>query len=178
MNRGEWRRALKAELPHCDEAERAAWRRGIWRLIVLDAVELGIPLAMIAAVVGGIVFDRYVFLEVERSGRSSWIGALALTVPTALVVIAAALLVLSRHRLAWRAAVTSSALIVVCSVISVANLAPVRPFMDDWQHTTTDPLAAHHAAELRFNVAVGALCAAAALLALAWRRRRPIAATI
>jgi hypothetical protein len=31
---------------------------------------------------------------------------------------------------------------------------------------------------LRFNVAVGALCAAAALLALAWRRRRPVAATI
>jgi hypothetical protein len=174
MNRGEWRRALKAELPHCDEAERASWRRGLWRLLLLDAVEVGIPLAMIAAVVGGTVFDRHAFLQVEQAGRSSWIGALALTVPTALVVIVSALLVLGRHRFALRAAVASAALIVVCSVSSVANLTPVRPFMNDWQQVTADPRAAHHAAELRFNVALGALCAAAALVTLAWRRR-PVA---
>jgi hypothetical protein len=174
MNRRQWRRALKAELPHCDEAERALWRRGLWRLLLLDAVEVGIPLAMIAAVVGGAVFDRYVFLDVERAGRSSWIGALALTVPTALVVIASALLVLRNHRHALGAAVASSALIVVCSVISAANLTPVRPFMDDWQQVTSDPRAAHHVAELRFNVALGALFAAAALVTLAWRRR-PVA---
>jgi hypothetical protein len=174
MNRREWREALKAELPHCHEAERASWRRGLWRLMLLEAVELGIPLAMIAAVLGGTVLDRYVFLEVERSGRSSWIGALALTVPTAVVAVASALLVLRRHRHAFRAAVASSGLIVVCSVISIANLAPVRPFMHDWQQVTTDPRAVDHAWDLRFNAAFGALCAAAALLTLAWRRR-PVA---
>lgn len=171
MNRREWRRALKAELPHCDEGERAAWRRGLWRLMLLEAVEIGVPLAMIAAVLGGTVLDRYVFFEVERADRSSWIGALALTVPTAVIAIASALLVLRRHRFAFRAAVASSGLIVVCSVISIANLTPVRPFMDDWQQVTADPRAADHASELRLNVAVGALCAAAALVTLAWRRR-------
>lgn len=171
MKRREWRKALDAELPHCDEAARASWRRGRWRLMLLEAVELGIPLATIAAVLGGAVLDRHVFLEVERAGRSSWIGALALTVPTALVAVVSALLVLRRHRHALRAAVAASSLIVVCSVISVANVTPVRPFMNDWQRVTADPRAADHAAELRVNVAVGALCAAAALLALAWRRR-------
>lgn len=172
MNRREWREALKAELPHCHEAESASWRRGLWRLMLLDAVEVGIPLAMIAAVLGGAVFDRSVFLQVEQAGRSSWIGALALTVPTALAAVVSALLVLRGHRLAFRAAVASSALIVVCSFISLANLTPVRPFMDDWQQVTSDPRAADHAVELRFNVALGALFAAVALVTLAWRRRR------
>jgi hypothetical protein len=114
-----------------------------------------------------------VFLEVYRGGSRSWIGALALTLPTALVGLVGAFLVLRRRRGAVATATTFALLVAVCATISIANVAPVRPFLDDWQRVTSDPRAAHHAAERRVNSAIGAVAVAAALL-FAARRRRPL----
>ena len=57
-------------------------------------------------------------------------------------------------------------------MISISNVAPVKPFIDDWQRVTTDPRAADHADELRINSAIGAVAAAGALLLVA-RSRGP-----
>jgi len=60
------------------------------------------------------------------------------------------------------------------SVVSLGNVTPVRPFLDDWQQSTTDPRAGDHAWELRWNSAVGAVGAALVLLLAARRQARRI----
>ena len=173
MRHRDWLRAMRSELEETRGIARLRWMLGIaW----VSALGLATPLVaagVVFGVIGGSIANREVFLEVYRGGSRSWIGALALTLPTALVGLAAALLVLRRHRSALPAATVFAALVVVSAAISVANLAPVQPFLDNWQRVTTDPRAADHADERRINSAIGALAAAAALLIVAKRRRPP-----
>jgi hypothetical protein len=172
MRRREWLSAMRRELDETHGVTRLRWLLGMaW----VSALGLAAPLVtggVVFGVVGGTFGNHEVFLEVYRGGSNSWIGALALTVPTALVGLAAALLVLRRHRAALVAAYAFAALVALSAVISVANVAPVRPFLDDWERVTADPRAAQHADERRINSAIGAVAAAVALLVVA-RRRRP-----
>jgi hypothetical protein len=131
---------------------------------------------VVVGVVGGTFGNHEVFLEVERSGSDSWIGALVLTLPTAIIGLVAAALVASRRGAGLAAAYAFAALVAVCAVLSVTDAPPVRPFMDDWQRVTADPRAAEHAEERRINSAIGAAVAATALLLVA-RRRRPRASS-
>jgi hypothetical protein len=126
---------------------------------------------VVVGVVGGAIGNEEVFLEVYRGDSNSWIGALAFTLPTAFVGLAAALLVLARRHSGLTAAYVFAAAVAVSAVISVTNAPPVRPFLDDWQRVTVDPRAADHAGELRLNSAIGAAFAATALVLVAQRRR-------
>ncbi len=172
MRRREWLRAMRSELDETHGIMRLRWLLGMaW------VGGLGLAAPIVAAgvafgVVGGAIGNREVFLSVYHSGSDSWIGALVLTLPTALVGLAAAVLVLRRHGVALTAVYAFAALVAVSSLISLANVAPVRPFLDDWQRVTTDPQASDHADELRINSVIGAVAAAGALLVVA-RRRRP-----
>jgi hypothetical protein len=56
--------------------------------------------------------------------------------------------------------------------ISLGDLTPVKPFLDNWQAVSGDPRAAHHAEEIRWNSALGAGVAAAALVVVARKRTR------
>lgn len=172
MNRREWLRGMWRELAVVrGRGARARWLLGIVVFALRAYAPQLVALGVVAGVVGGTFGNHERFLEVERSGSSSWIGALLLTVPTAFVGLIAAVLVLRQHKQAVRAAYSFLALVIVCSVVSVGNVTPVRPFMEDWQHATSDPRAAHHADELRVNSAIGALFAAGALVFVARRRR-------
>ncbi len=172
MMQRDWLRAMRSELAETRGTVRLRWLLGIAWVGALGLVPALVVAGVLFGIVGGTVGNYDVFLQVYRTGDSSWIGALALTVPTALAGIVASSLVLARHRAGLAAASSFAALVAVSAVIAVTNSAPVRPFLDDWKHVTRDARAAEHANELRFNSAVGALAAAAALLALA-RRRRP-----
>jgi hypothetical protein len=172
MSRREWLRAMRRELAETSGRSRLSWLLGIAWVTVVGLIPLAVAAGVVVGVVGGTFGNHEVFLEVERSGSDSWIGALVLTVPTALVGLVAAGLVASRHRAGLAAAYAFAALVAVCAVLSVTNSPPVRPFLDDWQRVTADPRAAHHAEERRINSAIGAVAAATALL-LAARRRRP-----
>lgn len=169
MSRRDWLRAMRRELAEMHGATRLRWLAGIGWVTALALVPALIVAGMLFGVIGGAVGNRDVFLQVYRSGSESWIGALALTVPTALVGITASLLVFARHRAGLTAAYTFAALVAVSAIISIANVAPVKPFLDDWKHVTTDRRATDHADELRINSAIGALGAAIALLVLARR---------
>ena len=84
MKRREWLRAMRSEL---DEATGTARLR--WLLGMAWVSGLGLAAPIVAAgvafgVVGGAIANYEIFLEVHRAGSDSWIGALALTLPTAL----------------------------------------------------------------------------------------------
>lgn len=162
---------MRSELGETHGATRLRWLLGMAWVSALGLVTPIVAVGVVLGVVGGTFGNHEVFLEVYRGGSNSWIGALALTLPTALVGIAAALLVLRRNRTALAAAYAFAALVAASSVISITNVTPVRPFLDDWQRVTTDPRAADHSDERRINSAIGAMAAAAALLVVA--RRRP-----
>jgi hypothetical protein len=172
MSRREWLRAMRRELGETSGRSRLSWLLGIAWVTAVGLIPLAVAAGVVVGVVGGTFGNHEVFLEVERSGSDSWIGALVLTVPTAIVGLVAAGLVASRHRAGLAAAYAFAALVAACAVLSVTNSPPVRPFLDDWQRVTADPRAAHHAEERRINSAIGAVAAATALLLVA-RRRRP-----
>jgi len=163
---------MRGELAETSGRSRLSWLLGIAWVTAVGLIPFAVAAGVVVGVVGGTFGNHEVFLEVERSGRDSWIGALVLTVPTAFVGLLAAGLVASRHRAGLGAAYVFAALVAVCAVLSLTNSPPVRPFMDDWQKVTTDPRAADHAEERRINSAIGAVSAATALLLVA-RRRRP-----
>lgn len=171
MSRREWLRAMRRELAEIRGRARVRWLLGTAWVATLGAVAPLVAAGVVVGIVGGAFGNHEVFVEVQRAGRSSWIGALVLTVPTSLVGLVAAVLVVARHRAGLTAASAFAALVVVCALISITNAPPVGPFLADWQQVTADPRAAHHAAERRINSAIGAVAAAAALLAVAARRR-------
>ena len=174
MSRREWLRAMRAELDETRGLARVRWLLGMAWVSGLGLVAPLVVAGVVFGVVGGAISNAGVFLDVYRSGDGSWIGALALTVPTAVVGLVAATLVLRRHRYAPSLAYGFAALVAVSAVISIANVTPVRPFLGDWQRVTTDARAGEHAEELRVNSAIGAIAAAGALLLVARRRRSPI----
>ena len=164
---------MRRELEETRGLARIRWVVGMVWVGALGLVAPVVAAGVAFGVLGGAVENREVFLEVYRSGSDTWIAALAFTLPTALVGLTAALLVLRRHRAALAFAYGFAALVVVSAVISVGNAAPVGPFMAEWKAVTTDPKAADHAEELRINSAFGALGAALALVGVARLRRRP-----
>lgn len=171
MSRREWLRAMRRELTETSGRSRLSWLLGMAWVAAVGLIPLAVAAGVVVGVVGGTFGNHEVFLEVERSGSDSWIGALVLTVPTAIVGLVAAGLVASRHRAGLAAAYAFAALVAVCTVLSVTNSPPVRPFLDDWQRVTSDPRAGDHAWERRFNSAIGASFAAVALLLVARRQR-------
>jgi hypothetical protein len=171
MSRRDWLRAMRRELAETSGRARLSWLLGIAWVAAVGLIPFAVAAGVVVGVVGGTFGNHEVFLEVERSGSDSWIGALVLTVPTAIVGLVAAALVVSRRRGGIAAAYAFAALVAVCAVLSVTNSPPVRTFMDDWQRVTTDPRAADHAWERRFNSALGASCAAVALVLVARRQR-------
>jgi hypothetical protein len=174
MRRRDWLRAMHRESYETHGRSRLSWLLGVAWVAALGLIPYAVAAGVVVGVLGGAFGNHEVFLEVERSGSDSWIGALALTLPTALVGLSAAGLVAARHRAGLTAAYAFAALVVASAVLSVTNSPPVRPFLDDWQRVTADPRAAHHAEERRINSAIGAVTAATALLLVA-RRRRPAA---
>jgi hypothetical protein len=176
MSRRDWLRAMRRELAETSGRARLSWLLGIVWVAAVGLIPFAVTAGVVVGVVGGTFGNHEVFLEVERGGSDSWIGALVLTLPTAIVGLAAAALVASRRRAGLAAAYAFAALVAVCVVLSVTHSPPVRPFMDDWQRVTVDPRGADHAEELRINSAIGAVVAATALLLVA-RRRRPRASS-
>jgi hypothetical protein len=171
MSRRDWLRAMRRELSETSGRGRLSWLVGMAWVAAIAVLPFAVAAGVVVGIVGGTFGNHEVFLEVERSGSDSWIGALVLTLPTAIIGLVAAVLVLSRHRAGLAAAYAFAALVAVCAVLSVTDSPPVRPFMDDWQRVTVDPRAADHAEELRVNSAIGAVAAATALLFVARRRR-------
>jgi hypothetical protein len=172
MSRRDWLRAMRRELAEIGGRTRLSWLLGMAWVAAVGFVPFAVAAGVVVGVVGGAFGNHEVFLEVERSGSDSWIGALVLTLPTAIVGLVAAALVLSRRRGGLAAPYVFAALVAVCAVLSATDSPPVRPFMNDWQRVTVDPRAADHAEELRINSAIGAVAAATALLLVARRRRR------
>ena len=176
MRRRDWLRAMRSELAETrGAAARLRWLLGMAWVAGLGLAAPLVALGVVVGVVGGTISSHGVFFVVYRSGSDSWIGALALTLPTALAGLTAAMLVLRRHPRATELAYVFAALVAVCATISIADVAPVGPFLADWQQATTDPRSADHAGEWRINSAIGAIGAAAALLVVARRRRPPAA---
>lgn len=175
-DRREWGEALLAELDETKGGlESLRWALGGIRVILLSPLGLArlAGIGVVVGVVGGTFGNHEVFLQVQRSGFHSWLPALALALPIALAGLIAAWFVLRRSRFAVASALVFLALVVVGSAISLANVAPVRPFLDDWRHAQTDvPRAEDHAQELRWNSAVGALGAAFVLLYAARRQAK------
>jgi len=173
VSRNEWLRAMWRELDETRGPERVRWLLGLGWVAALGLLGPLVALGVVFGVAGGAIGSSEVFFEVRRGGSDAWIGALALTLPTALVGLAAAVLSLGRRRAALPAAYAFAASVVVCSFLSLTNSGPVRPFLDDWQRVTSDPRAADHAEEWRTNSAIGALVAASCLCVVA-RRQRPV----
>ena len=176
-DRREWGDALLAELAETRGGlESMRWALGGIRMIVFSPHGLArlAALGVVVGVVGGTFGNHEVFIVVRRSGFGSWLPALALALPIALAGLAAAWFVLRRSRFAVASAFAFLAVVVAGSVISLANLSPVRPFFDDWQQAVgaDDPRVSHHAHELRWNAAVGALGAALVLLYAARRQAK------
>lgn len=174
-DRREWGEAILAELDETrGGVESLRWAFGGIKVVLLSPPGLArlASVGVVVGVAGGTFGNHEVFLEVRRAGDGSWLPALAFTLPTALAGLAAASLVLRRSRHAVHAALFFLALVTVNSAISLANVAPVRPFLQDWQNAvaTSDTRAAHHAEELRRNAAIGALGAALVLLFAARRQ--------
>ena len=171
MKRRDWLTAMRREMEETRGASRLSWLLGMVWVSAHGLVAPLVAAGVVVGVVGGAFGNHEVFLEVQRGDSSSWIGALALTLPTALVGLVAAALVVARHRAGLAAAYAFAALVGASAVISVTNSPPVRPFLDDWVQITADPRAAHHAEERRINSAIGAVAAATALLFVARRQR-------
>lgn len=176
-DRREWGDALLAELDETRGGlESVRWALGGIRVILLSPHGLArlAALGVVAGVVGGTFGNHEVFILVRRGGFDSWLPALVLALPTALAGLTAAWFVLRRSRLAVAAALAFLALALASSAISLANVTPVRPFLEDWQQVVgaEDPRTAHHAEELRWNSAVGALGAALVLLYAARRQAK------
>lgn len=171
MKLREWLRAMRRERDEVRGFERIRWALGIAWVAMLGLVEPAVAFGVVFAVAGSVYPNSEFFYEVWHGGRDSWIGALAITVPTAMAGLVAAVLVLRQHKRSLVAAYVFLVLVVACSVVSLGNMTPVRQFLDDWQRVTGDPRAAHHAAEIRWNAALGATVAAVALVAAARRRR-------
>ena len=176
-DRREWGDALLAELEETRGAlDTVHWGLGGIRVILLSPHGLArlAAVGVVVGVVGGTFGNHEVFVEVRNSGFDSWLPALALALPTALAGLCAAWFVFRRSRFAVAAAFAFLALVLASSAISLANVTPVRPFLDDWQRVVgaDDPQAAHHAQEHRWNSAVGALGAAFVLLYAARRQAK------
>ena len=112
MRRREWLRAMHSELGETHGVTRLRWLLGMAWVSALGLVTPIVVAGVVFGVVGGTIGNHEIFLEVYRGGSNSWIGALALTMPTALVGLAAALLVLRRHGSALAAAYAFAALVV------------------------------------------------------------------
>lgn len=176
-DRREWGDALLAELDETRGGrESLRWALGGIRVMLLSPHGLArlAALGVVVGVAGGTFGNHEVFIQVQRSGFDSWLPALALALPIALAGLTAAWFVLRRSRLAVASALAFLALVLAGSAISLANVTPVRPFLDDWQQAVgaDDPQVAHHAEELRWNSAVGALGAALVLLYAARRQAK------
>jgi hypothetical protein len=176
-DRREWGQAILGELEHTrGGVESLRWALGGVRVVLLSPIGLArlAALGVIVGVVGGTFGNHEVFIEVRQAGFDSWQPALAFALPAAVTGLLAAVLVFRRHRLALAAALGFLVIVVACSVVSLANVEPVRTFLLDWQHAigSSDPRAAHHAEELRWNSAVGALGAAVVLVLTARRQAR------
>jgi uncharacterized membrane protein YgdD (TMEM256/DUF423 family) len=176
-DRREWGDAILAELEETRGGlESLRWAFGGIKVILLSPHGLArlAALGVVVGVVGGTLGNHEVFMRVRDAGYGSWQPAIAFALPSALAGLLAALLVLRRHRLAVHAALAFLAVVCVSSAISLANVSPVKPFLEDWQAATasSDPRAAHHADELRWNAAIGALGAALVLLLTARRQAR------
>lgn len=176
-DRREWGDALLAELAETRGGlESMRWALGGIRVIVFSPHGLArlAALGVVVGVVGGAFGNHEVFIVVRRGGFSSWLPALALALPIALAGLAAAWFVFRRSRFAVASAFAFLAVVVAGSVISLANVSPVRLFLDDWQQAVgaDDPRVSHHAQELRWNAAVGALGAALVLLYAARRQAK------
>jgi hypothetical protein len=175
--RREWGDAILAELEETRGGlESIRWALGGVRVILLSPPGLArlAAFGVVVGVVAGTVPNSEVFMQVRNAGFDSWQPAVAFALPSALGGLLAAIFVLRRHRLAVHAAFGFLALVCVSSAISIANLTPVRPFLDDWQvaMASSDPRAAHHAEELRRNAAIGAFGAALVLFLTARRQAR------
>jgi len=173
----EWGEAILAELDETHGGlESLRWALGGVRVILFSPTGFAriAAIGVVVGVVGGTFGNHEVFLEVRRAGYDSWLPALLFALPTAFAALVAAVLVVRRHRLATWAASAFLLLAVASSVVSLGNVTPVRPFLDDWQQSTTDPRAGDHAWELRWNSAVGAVGAALVLLLAARRQARRI----
>ena len=171
MKRREWLRAMRRESEELVGRERVRWLLGLAWVAALGLVGPLVALGVVVGVVGGAIGSSEIFFEVRRGGSDAWIGALVLTVPTALAGLVAAGLTLGQRRAALPAAYAFAALVVTCSVLSLTNSGPVRPFLQDWQQVTFDAHASDHAWEWRVNSAIGALAAAACLCLVARRQR-------
>ena len=174
-DRREWGEALLTELDQTrGGTESLRWALGGVRVILLSPHGLArlAALGVVIGVAGGTFGNHEIFLEVRQAGYGSWLPALLFALPTALAGLLAAVLVVRRHRHATAAALAFLLLAVGSSVVALANVSPVHPFLHDWQLVTADPDAAHHAWELRWNSAVGALGAAVVLLFAAGRQAR------
>ena len=176
-DRREWGDAILAELEEIHGGlESLRWALGGVRVILLSPHGLArlAAIGVVVGVVGGTFPNSEVFMQVRNAGFESWLPALAFALPSALAGLLAAFLVLRRHRFAVRAALGFLAIVCVSSAISIANVTPVRPFLDDWQTAmaSSDPRAAHHAEELRRNSAIAAFGAALVLLLTARRQAR------
>jgi hypothetical protein len=174
-DRREWGEAILAELEETrGGGESLRWALGGVKVILLSPPGLArlAAVGVVVGVVGGTFPNSEVFMQVRNAGYDSWQPAAAFALPSALAGLLAAFLVLRRNRFAVRAAFVFLALVCVSSVISIANVAPVRPFLDDWQTVmaSSDPRVAHHAEELRWNSAIGAFGAALVLLLTARRQ--------
>jgi hypothetical protein len=173
--RRDWGDAILAELEETSGGlESLRWGLGGLKVIVLSPEGLArlAALGVLVGVAGGTFGNHEVFMQVRDAGYDSWLPALAFALPSAVAGVLAAWLVLRRHPLAVHAALAFLALVCVSSAISIANVPPVRPFLDDWQVAvaTSDPRAAHHAEERRWNSAIGALGAALVLIVAARRQ--------
>jgi hypothetical protein len=176
-DRREWGEAILAELDETRGGlESLRWALGGVRVILFSPTGFAriAAIGVVVGVVGGTFGNHEVFIEVRRAGYDSWLPALLFALPTAVAALVAAVLVVRRNRLATWAASAFLLLAVASSVVSLANVTPVRPFLDDWQQSAADPRAAHHAGELRWNSAVGAVGAALVLLLAARRQARRI----
>lgn len=176
-DRREWGEALLAELDETRGGlESMRWALGGIRVILLSPHGLArlAALGVVVGVVGGTFGNHEVFIEVRRGGFDSWLPALVVALPTALAGLTAAWSVFRRSRFAVASALAFLTLVLASSAISLANVTPVRPFLDDWRQVVgaDDSQVAHHAEELRWNSAVGALGAAFVLLYAARRQTK------
>ncbi len=174
-DRREWGEAILAELEQTrGGVESLRWALGGVRVILLSPPGLArlAAIGVLVGVAGGTFGNHEVFVEVRHAGYDSWLPALLFALPTALAALTAAVLVVRRHRLGTAAAGVFLALAIASSAVSLANVRPVRPFLEDWQRASPDPRAEHHAYELRWNAAVGALGAAVVLFLAARRQAR------
>lgn len=176
-DRREWGDALLAELGETRGGlESVRWALGGIRVILLSPHGLArlAAVGVLVGVAGGTFGNHEVFIVVRRGGFDSWLPALTLALPIALAGLTAAWFVIRRWRFAVMSALAFLTLVLAGSAISLANVTPVRPFLDDWQQVVgaDDPSVTHHAEELRWNSAVGALGAALVLLYAARRQAK------